>query len=116
MYDEETVLRAIELMRSTAHTVAVKDLAGARQRGHTAIANDMEVTGRRINELSAYDILALATGEKQRNDNEAAAFEEEGRRLGFVVVRNEDGELFHPISKRAWQIWRAAVRWARANP
>lgn len=115
MHSEETLLRAIEMMRAAASATALLDSQLISRNGHKAVAESMQHTAQRIGELSARDILAAALAVGAADQAEAEAFEQEGRRLGFIVVRRDNGELFHPISKRAWEIWQAGVRWAQIH-
>jgi hypothetical protein len=116
-YSEETVLRAIEAMRDAAKAVVIERREVIHRNGHQAVVEAMDGRARSIGAMDARSILAsVASSMALADETETSAFEKEAKRLGFAVIRRSSGELFYPMTKRAWSIWQAAIRWKAGEP
>jgi hypothetical protein len=107
----DLALRAAEAMREAAAKAAGGDADLLRRQGHHESANAYENAARRI---LAIDPVSMVPGLSQQvpDPDEQAAFDVAAKSAQFSVQRRDNGELFHPISQRAYAVWHAAVRWA----
>jgi hypothetical protein len=112
MNTEIIALRAAEAMRDEAAKVAVGDADLLRRQGQPHTADAYEYAARRIRAIDAGKLVDQVTN-AQPNPDERAAFEAAARSANFNVQRRDSGELFHPITDRVHQVWRAAVSWVR---
>lgn len=104
------MVRAAEAMREAAARKAESDVERVRRNGHYEAANSIELRAAWIRAIDVYalvDGMAGAAADRAELD----AFDSAAKSAKFSTTRRDSGELFYPITQRAFQVWQAAVRW-----
>lgn len=104
-----TPIRAAEAMREAAAKAVAANTAQLRHGGYHESADAYEGAARLVRALSVESVL---TDLPAPTADEVAAFESAAKNELFNVQQRDSGEYLHPITKRAFSVWRAAVRWA----
>lgn len=112
---EQRVTACVVRMQETAVEAARgPSIELLRRQGHPDTADAYEAAARRVAAIDVDAIVASVTGQAP-SIHEQAAFESAARAADFNTIRRDEGTFHHPITKRVHQVWRAAVRWTRAQ-
>jgi hypothetical protein len=112
MTSQQNLTRVAEAVRDAAAKAVSENIDLLRRQGHDQAATAYENAARRVMQLDLDPILSGAGVEPDAD--ERRAFDKAADAAHFNTAR-VDGALFHPVTKRAFAIWRAGVSWARCQ-
>lgn len=104
----------LSMQRTAIDAARSSSIDALRRQGHTETADAYEAAARRVAAIDVDKVVSSVTG-REPSIHEQAAFESAARAADFNTIRRDNGDLFHPITQRVHQVWRAAVRWTRAQ-
>jgi hypothetical protein len=106
-------VRVVEALRDAAIDSISRDIPDARQ------GDDMrraDILTEAVKALRVLDVEGVLEDLRARPvPEEVEAFDAAAKLASFNVVRLDNGEFLHPITRRVHAVWRAAVRWQQLH-